>query len=621
MLPQRVAYLDLNTGKVELKDIPEEITKKFLGGRGINMYLLYQHTKPGIDPLSPENPLIIGPGLLTGLKGISASRSNISGKSPETGLLGDSNIGGDFGAFMKRTGIDFLFITGAAQKPAYIYLDGESISVEDARDLCGKSTIETNTILTKRYGLSSQSISIGIAGENLVRFACIINKRKNAAARTGMGCLMGAKKIKAIVVKGRKQIKPEDKGRFDALVKALQQRLNEERLVKLLGELGSPYLFILINRMIGMGRAYNGLSTKFSENEDISPQILKEKYYQKKAGCFSCPVACHHEYRVGEIRNEGPDYTTLSSFGPVLGIGKLETVLIINDLINRYGLDASSTANLIAWAIELFQEGLIDEKVTHGLKLDWGDGEAVKELIHQIAHRKGFGDLLANGAREAVGQLGGETGNHLIWTKYLPQSDPVDLRVFPAYALGNSVASRGSDHLRSRPTWEGYGLPEEDLKTIYGGHVTSDPGSYQGKGRVIWWRETYLSLFDALGLCKQIALACQPGVYDFEFFSELIRCATGLDLTPEEIFAVGERIVTLERMFIVREGVKREDDFPPQRYFEPLAWQDGLKPAERNLKLDRANFERMLDEYYQLRGWNGEGSPLEETKMRLGLCQ
>ena len=187
MLPQRVAYLDLNTGKVELKDIPEEITKKFLGGRGINMYLLYQHTKPGIDPLSPENPLIIGPGLLTGLKGISASRSNISGKSPETGLLGDSNIGGDFGAFMKRTGIDFLFITGAAQKPAYIYLDGESIGVEDARDLWGKSTIETNTILTKRYGPSSQSISIGIAGENLVRFACIINKRKNAAARTGMG--------------------------------------------------------------------------------------------------------------------------------------------------------------------------------------------------------------------------------------------------------------------------------------------------------------------------------------------------------------------------------------------------------------------------------------------------
>ena len=621
MLPQRVAYLDLDTRKVELKDIPEEITRKFLGGRGINMHFLYRHTRPEIDPLSPENSLIIGPGLLTGLKGISASRCNISGKSPETGFLGDSNMGGDFGAFMKRTGIDFLFITGAAQKPVYIYLDGESISVEDARDLWGKSTIETNTILTKRYGPSSQSISIGVAGENLVRFACIINKRKNAAARTGMGCLMGAKRIKAIVANGKNPIKPKDEVRFNALVKALQQRLNEEPLVKLLGEFGSPYLFILINRRIGMGRAYNGLSTKFSENEDISPQILKEKYYQGRGGCFSCPVACHHEYRVGEIRNEGPEYTTFSSFGPVLGIKRLETVLRINDLINGYGLDASSTANLIAWAIEIFKDGLIDEKVTHGLKLDWGDEEAIVELIHQIAHRKGFGDLLADGAKEAVRQLGGETGNCLLWTKYLPQSDPVDLRYFPAYALGNSVASRGSDHLRSRPTWEAYGLSEEALKSIYGGDVAADPRSYEGKGRVIWWRETYLSLFDALGLCKQIALACQPGVYDFEFFSELIRCTTGLDLTPEEIFAVGERIVTLERMFIVREGVKREDDFPPQRYFEPLAWQDGLKPAERNLKLDRAGFERMLDEYYQLRGWNREGRPLEETKTRLGLDQ
>jgi len=621
MLPQKIGYLDLDTRNIELKSIPEEITRNFLGGRGINMYLLYNHAQPEIAPLSPENSLIIGPGLLTGLKGISASRCNISGKSPETGLLGDSNMGGHFGAFMKKTGINFLFITGASEKPVYIYLDGESIRVEDAQELWGKSTIETNMILNKRYGSSSQSISIGIAGENLVRFACIINRRKNAAARTGMGCLMGAKKIKAIVANGKKPVKPKDGVRFNALVKGLQQRLNEEPLVRLLGEYGSPFLFMLINRRIGMGRVYNGLSIKFSENRDISPRLLRENYYQGKAGCFSCPVVCHHEYKIGETTSEGPEYTTLASFGPVVGIRRLETVLYINDLINRYGLDASSTANLIAWTIELFKKGLIDESITHGLKLDWGDEEAIIELIHQIAHRKGFGNLLANGAKEAVRQLGEETGNYLLWAKYLPQSDPVDLRYFPAYALGNSVASRGFDHLRSRPTWEAHGLAEEALEAIYGGYVPANPRGYEGKGRVIWWWETYLSLFDALGLCKQIGLACRPGVYDFEFFSELVHCTTGLDLTPEEIFAVGERIVTLERMFIVREGIKREDDFPPQRYFEPLAWQDDLKPAERNLKLDRAGFERMLDEYYQLRGWDGEGRPLQETKMRLGLGQ
>lgn len=621
MLPQRVAYLDLDTRKVDIKDIPEEVTRKFLGGRGINMYLLYHHINPEISPFSPQNPLIIGPGLLTGLKGISASRSNISGKSPETGFLGDSNIGGYFGAVMKRTGIDFLFITGASEKPVYIYLDGDRISIEDAQDLWGKSTIDTNTLLQKRHGSSSEAISIGVAGENLVRFACIINRRKNAAARTGMGCLMGTKKIKAIVVNGDKPIEPEDEVGYNALVKGLQAKLNEEPLVALLREFGSFFLFILINRRIGMGRAYNGLSAKFPQNKDISPQTLKDKYYQGRAGCFSCTIACHHEYRVGDIVNEGPEYTTMGSFGPVVGIRELEPILYINDLINRYGLDASSTANIIAWAIELFKQGIIDESTTDGLKLDWGDEQVIIELIHQIAARKGFGDVLANGAREAVGQLGEETSRYLIWTKNLPQSDPVDLRYFPAYALGNSVASRGSDHLRGRPTWEAYRLSEETLRDIYGGYVSSDPHSYQGKGRVIWWREAYLSLFDALGLCKQIAMHCQPGVYDFDFFSELIQCATGLKLTPEEIFAVGERIVTLERMFIVREGITRKDDFPPQRYFEPLVWQDGLKPEERNVKLDRPSYEQMLDEYYQLHGWDKQGKPLEETKTRLGLAQ
>ena len=189
MLPQRIAYLNLDRLDTEIVEIPLEITKKFLGGRGINIYLLYNQVTPEINPFSPKNPLIIGLGLLTGLKGIGASRCNISGKSPETGLLGDTNIGGNFGAFMKKTGIDYLFITGTAKEPVYIYLDDKGIEVKDAKDLWGKDTIETNTILKRRYGPSSQSISIGIAGENLVRFACIINRKKNAAGRTGL-CLL-----------------------------------------------------------------------------------------------------------------------------------------------------------------------------------------------------------------------------------------------------------------------------------------------------------------------------------------------------------------------------------------------------------------------------------------------
>ena len=619
LLPQKVACLDLDTRQVKIREIPEETTRSFLGGRGINMHLLYRHTKPATDPLSTENPLIVGTGLLTGLKGLGATRCSISGKSPETGLLGDSNIGGHFGAFMKRTGIDCLLITGASKTPVYIYLDGEKIGVEDAQGLWGKSTTDANLMLKKRHGPSSESIAIGIAGENLVRFAGIINRRKNTAGRTGMGCLMGSKKIKAIVVNSKREIHLKDKDSFNTRLKQFQQKLNDEPLVKLLREFGSPFLFMLINRRIGMGRAYNGQSAKFSESEEISPRILKERYYQKRAGCFYCPVACHHEYVAGGVVNEGPEYTIFASFGPVVGIRSIEKVLVINNLINRYGLDGSSTANLIAWSIELFTRGIINKNTTGGLKLAWGDDEVIIELIHQVAQRKGFGNLLADGAKDAVKSLGTETGKYLIWTKYLPQSDPIDLRYFPAYALGNAVASRGSDHLRSRPTWEAYGIPEETLKEIYGGYVPADPRSYEGKGRVIWWWGTYLALIDALGLCKLIAHNSQPGLLDFQFFADLIRYATGLRLTPDEIFAAGERIITQERLFLVREGISREDDFPPQRYFEPLVWQEDLKPEEKNLALDRASYERMLDEYYELHGWDREGKPFEKTIQRLGL--
>lgn len=621
MLPQRVAFLDLDTKKVEISELPEEITRKFLGGRGINMYLLLKHTRPGTAPLSSENPLIIGPGLLTGLKGMGATRCNISGKSPETGLLGDSNIGGYLGTVMKQTGIDFLVIKGVAEAPVYIHLDDENVSIEDARDLWGRSTGETNTILKERHGSSSESLSIGIAGENLVRFACIISRRKNAAGRTGMGCLMGSKKIKAIVVESGREVSPLDETGFSRLRIEFQRRLKKEPLVKLLKGFGSPFLYMLINRRIGMGRAFNGLTTKFPGSEDISPRILKEKYYRRKAGCFSCPVSCHHEYKVDKLVSEGPEYTTFASFGPVVGIKRLKAVLYMNDLVNQYGLDASSTANIIAWVIELFGRGVINESVTGGLKLDWGDEDVITELVHQIARRSGFGNLLADGASEALEKLGEEAADCILWTKYLPQSDPVDLRYFPAYALGNSLASRGSDHLRSRPTWEAHGIPEKILREIYGGYVPADPRSYQGKGRVIWWWETYLAVLDALGLCKLIAHNSQPGSLDFEFFSRLTECTTGLKLAPAEFFAAGERIVNLERMFLVREGINREHDFPPERYFKPLVWQDGLKPAEKNLALDKADFGRMLDEYYELRGWDRQGRPREETIQKLGLSE
>jgi aldehyde:ferredoxin oxidoreductase len=627
LLQQKIAYINLSDGSVSINTLPEEVIRKFIGGRGVNSYLLYNYLPAGIDPLDARNILVVGAGALTGMRGVATARVTISGKSPETGLLGDANIGGHFGAALKKAGIGYLVISGASPKPVYVLVHEDKITIEDAKDLWGKDTIETEELIRVKYGINAQSLTIGQAGERKVRFACVMHGKKNAAGRTGMGCLMGAKGVKAVVVVGDgKELTPAFPEEFKTLTRELYQKVNSEFIMETFKKYGTAHLYEIVNNAIGMGRAYNGLSSAFTDNEDISPENLADNYYTGKSPCFSCGVACKHTYKINEgpfagVENEGPEYGVIGHFGPLLGIRRLEPILKINDLINRYGLDASSTANLIACAIELFQEGVIDKETTQGIYLDWGEEKAIIELIEKIALREGVGDLLARGARE-VSQIWQGFADKIAWTKYLPQSDPADLRYMKAYALGDAVATRGADHLRSRPTWEAFNLPEEQLQEIYGGYVSSDYLSYEGKGRVIWWWESYVALFDALGMCKLLAFHCLPGVFDFEGLSELVKWGMGFDLNPKEVFEVGERITTIERMFISREGVRREDDFPPERYFKPLQRTEGVAEHLKDMKLDRECFNTMLDEYYKLHGWDiGTGIPLPETLERLGINQ
>ncbi len=625
LIQQKVAYINLNDRSISIQILSEDIIRKFIGGRGVNSYFLYHHLAPGIDPLDVANVLIIGAGALTGMRGVATARLTISGKSPESGLLGDANIGGHFGAALKKTGFSYIVISGVSPESVCILVSEGKIALEDAKDLWGKDTIESGEFIKERYGKGAESLTIGQAGERQVRFACVMHGKKNAAGRSGMGCLMGAKGIKAIVAMGDNgEISPAFPEEFKAYTKELYQKINDEFIIETFRNYGTAHLYDIINNTIGMGRAYNGLNSAFPGNKDISPENLAENYYTGKSPCFSCGIACKHAYKIKEgpfagTENEGPEYGTIGHFGPLLGIGRLEPILKINDLVNRYGLDVSSTANLIACAIELFQEGVIDKDTTGGIELDWGEEKAVIELIEKIALREGFGDLLARGARE-LSKMWQGFSDKIAWGKYLPQSDPADLRYMKAYALGNAVATRGSDHLRSRPTWEAFNLPEEQLQEIYGGHVSSDYLSYEGKGRVIWWWESYAGLFDALGMCKLLAFHCLPGVFDFEVFANLIKWGIGLELSPQEVFEAGERITTIERMFIAREGVRREDDFPPARYFKPLKWTEGVDENLKDEKLDRECFDEMLNEYYQLHEWDVEtGIPLPETVEKLGL--
>ena len=625
MFKPKIAHIDLTKRTVSYDYIPSEIVRMFLGARGVNSYLLYTNTDKSTEPFGPENPLIIGNGLLTGLSGPTTSRATISAKSPESGLLGDANIGGHFGAGMKRTGIDYLMIKGQADVPVYLEVADNKIVIKDAKHLWGKDSHETRDALEKEYGKDAQMLCIGQGGENLVRFAAVMHGKKGAAARTGMGAVMGSKRLKAVVVNGTQKVEAHDPEGFKEYTKNINEKMKKEFLIEALSKYGTSHLYDVINNNIEMGRTYNGLSSRFTENIDISPETLRTKYYNGRHACFSCTVACRHKYLIKDgpnkgLSGEGPEYSVIGNLGPLCGIKEIESVLLINDLLNRYGLDACSTGNMIAWSIELYKNGIITKSDTSGIELDWGRADIVMELVRQIAERKDFGNILADGAKECVKRFGKESARYISWIKNMPQSCPVDLRFLTAYAIGMAVSTRGADHLRSRCPWEAFELKAEKLEDIYGGPVDPNPHGYKGKGRVVWWWEAYLGLFDAMGMCKLILFHCLPGVWNFDVYSDLIRLGTGIELTADEVFDAGDRITTIERMFLVREGITRKDDTLPERYFNPLIMNDGLDEYTKNLKIDRERFNEALDEYYNLHGWDMEtGMPKEETLERLGL--
>ncbi|MBM4286780.1 MAG: aldehyde:ferredoxin oxidoreductase [Deltaproteobacteria bacterium] len=583
------------------------------------MVLLYTHTLPQTDPLDPATPLIIGAGLLSGAPVPTAARMNISGRSPETGLLGDSNIGGHFAPLLRQNGYDHLVITGKAPQPVYLSLEQGKISLLDAASLWGRDTLETLELLQRRHGPASQSLVIGPAGENLVRFATIRHGRKNTAGRTGLGCLMGAKNLKAIVAQPGPALDSAYPQELIAYARELTQRLKKSRTSEVLHRLGTPFLYDLHNQR-GILRTRNALLNQFKEGRGLRSPHLK-KYYTETRGCFACPIRCHHSYRFPgrdqtEITGYGFEYGVLGSLGPVCGLGNLEGLLRLNELLNRLGLDAASTGNLIAWAMELFQRGLLTRADTDGLELTWGDEEVITRLIEQIVYRQGLGAILADGARAAAGRWGPEAAGYLIWSKYLPQSDSVDLRAFKGFALGVATASRGADHLRSRPTLEALNLTAAELAQHYGPQVSPDPTSYQGKAQAVWHSEIAYALADALGLCRFAQNFNSTNHMNLTDFSRLISYATGLDLSEAELRRIGERIITLERLFLMREGLDRRNDTLPDRYFdEPLP----LGPYQGE-HLDRKAFETMLTEYYHLHNWDvATGNPSAACLEELNL--
>jgi aldehyde:ferredoxin oxidoreductase len=617
---RKIAYINLSTGKIEHKPVPREMRTLYLGGRGINMYLLYNHVKPKVDPLGPENVLLVGAGLLNGIPCLGSGRCDIAAKSPLTGAVGDSNIGGFFGPELRFAGFDHLVISGKAAKPVYISINDDEISVEDASHLWGKDTFDAQTIIRDdRDDQDIKSIVIGEAGENLVRFANVRTGMKNSAGRTGMGAVMGSKNLKAIAVRGTNSIEFAQPDELLEYCKEMNDMIMSTRWAKAESRWGTMIIYSNTNTA-GLIRTKNFQLNRLEGGEGLEPENI-DRYSIGSSGCYNCVVHCRHRYVLNEgphapLFGEGPEYTSLGAFGTMVNCKNMETILVANHLVNKYGLDTLETGGLIAWAMELYEKGILNDKQTDGLKLEWGDENVVFELIRKIALREGFGDTLADGFGKAISKIGNGSDYYAIQVKGMSNLHS-DERPTPSFALGIATSTRGADHLRSRPAIDLYGLPEELLTEIYGGPVSSDYTSYEGKSRMIWWQERLYAVTDSIGTCKFQTVFLAVHAPSWNEFSKLVRLGTGMDIPKAQLMQIGERIYTLERLFNLREGFTRKDDALPERYFkEPTPI--GL-PVAKGKKIDRARFEKMLDEYYALHEWDREGVPKKETLEKLKL--
>jgi aldehyde:ferredoxin oxidoreductase len=607
----KIGYVSLSNKETSAKDIPEEMLRKYLGGRGRAAYLLYNHVPQGIDPLSPENALIFSSGFLGGHFATAYGRFHVTGKSPDTGIYGDSNIGGDMSSELKYAGFQHLVVKGRAEKPTYLYVhDG----------LWGLDTYETQLRIWDELKDPEVKIAcIGPAGEKLVRFACVRSWMKRSAGRTGQGCHMGSKNLKAVAVRGTQGLpvaRPKD---LLEITKRQYDFARKTKIFQINSRWSNLFAWVVNNEREGIV-VRNHQGNFFPEGYGhLDVDIFLDKYSEKMLACHSCAMHCQHRYKIKEgpyagTEGEGPEWIVPLLYGAFIGNIHYDVALYSLELLNKYGVDAATAGLYIGWLMNLWQEGLLTEKDTGGLNFEWGNREAIVGIIEQMAQKEGLGAKITDGADEAIRRLGAETAQYLYRCGRGLTQEPVNDRILRATCLGDQTSNRGNDHLRGRVNLEFMGLPGDVLSEIVGRPTNPDPYAWDTKAYFAIWQQNLNTMSDATGLCKFWTQWFAPDMWGFKQPTEVINAITGWDMTPQELMEVSERIWNMEKMFNVREGEDRSHDSPPKIFFEPI--KEG---ARKGLCLEPDKWEKLLDEYYELRGWDSNGIPKPETLKRLGM--
>ncbi|UCF33456.1 MAG: aldehyde ferredoxin oxidoreductase family protein [Phycisphaerales bacterium] len=571
--------------------------RTFIGGRGLATRLLFDEIDPTVDPLDERNKLILATGPLTGTTAACAGRFMAITKGPLTGTIACSNAGGNFGPELKYAGYDMIVFEGAARRPVILVIDDGKVELQPADDLWGKNVHQTEDVLHERLGADFKCAVIGPAGEKLVKFACIMTDKNRAAGRSGVGAVMGSKKLKAVAVRGTGGITVADREGFrSACIDALSKLTAGEITGTGLKEFGTAILVNIINEG-GMFPTRNAQQGQFEHAEAISGETIAEKILIRPRSCVACPIACGRMTRISDGRftnnGEGPEYETVWALGADVGVSDLAAVTKANYICNELGMDTITAGATVACAMELFEKGAITKKEA-GRTLRFGDAEALVDMMSRIGKREGFGDVLAEGAARVAERFGRPDLFMGVKKQEFPAYDP---RGVLGMGVQYATSNRGACHVR------GYMIAAE----VLGVPEKLDPLTPDGKAAMNIAFQDLTAALDSAGICLFVTFSI--GAPEL---TAMLKTATGFDYDEQSVMLAGERIWNLERLFNQRAGFTRKDDTLPRRMLtEPMP--DG--PA----KGKTVPLEAMLEEYYRLRGWNEKGQPTEEKLAALGL--
>lgn len=606
----QILRVDLSSREYAVEDFDPDFARAYIGGQGTASKILFDEIDPEIDGLSPENKLIFSTGAIVGTGAVCGARGVWAAKSPLTGTIAFANCGGYFPAELKFAGYDMIIFEGKADEPVYLWIEDDEIEIRDALDLWGKTVSETEDLIRAEIesswdAMDTRIACIGPAGENLVRIAAIMNDKHRAAARGGIGAVMGSKNLKAVAVRGTKGITIADPERFKKAVDAALDGVRaSEVATQAFPAYGSPGLLDMYNEL-GLVPHNNFQKMAVKEAHQISGEVVSGKYLIRKQACFGCPLSCGGPMEVKDSPFQGtgprPEYETHALLAASCGVYEGAALIKANNLCNDFGMDTMDMGGAIACAMELYEKGFLPEEDA-GAKLNFGNAEAMIKLVEQTGRREGvLGELMAEGG-SALAEKYGHPELFLEVKKMAFVG--YDARNAQGMGLGVATSTRGGCHCRAYTLFaevlaEALGAPEKKM----------DPTSTQGKAALVKeLQDATASVMDAAGFCLFSVMGQELPL----MFGQL-EAATGVGYTFEEVMQIGEKIWNLQRLFNLKAGLSKADDSLPKRILEEPATAG---PGTGTV----VDLETMLNEYYQIRGWDENGVPTDEKLAELGLA-